>query len=80
MAFKAPRITTIDKFEEAIAFGMAVRTMGRIKYPQAREYVNKQRDVNAPFHSNIHDISSDCYNSGLAQCIGDVLLDHYNLL
>lgn len=78
--FKAPAIRTIEQFEDAIAKGMAIRTMGKIKYPKAMEIVKKQRDASAPFHDNIHELSPDCYSSGTACMIADVLLDAEGLL
>ena len=80
MAFTAPKIRNIDEFEKAIASAMAIRTMGRVRYPQAREIVNKQRDKDAPFHSNIHDLDPELYNSSIASVIGDTLLADAKLL
>lgn len=78
--FKAPVIRTVEQFEDAIAKGMALRTMGKVKYPQALDIVKKQRDAGAPFHDNIHELSPDCYSSATACMIGDVLLDAEGLL
>jgi hypothetical protein len=54
--------------------------MGKVKYPQAMDIVKKQRDASAPFHDNIHELSPDCYSSGTACMIADVLLDAEGLL
>lgn len=79
LGIKPTRFNTVDKYEEGIAFQIAVLTGGRVKYPQAREYVNKQRDASAPYHENIHDIQLECCDANTAMMLADGIVEYYGL-
>lgn len=72
-------INSVDKYEESIAFQIAVFTNGRVKYAQAREYVNKQRDKGAPYHDNIHDVDLKYVDGNSAMMLAASIVEYYNL-
>ena len=73
------RFTTVEKYEEGIAFQMAVLTGGSVKFPTALEYVKKQRASDAPFHENIHDVDLAYVDANTAMMAADAIREYYNL-